>query len=85
MAFGIGFEMPVATVLVIATGMSTREDLAKKRPYVLVSRFYHRPLLTPPDVLSQLLLAIPMWLLFEVGLVAEFVVQQAGEYCRPGT
>lgn len=69
MAFGIGFEMPVATVLLISTGMTTRENLAGKRPYIIVGAFVVGMLLTPPDVISQLLLAIPMWLLFEVGLI----------------
>jgi sec-independent protein translocase protein TatC len=72
-AFGIGFEMPVATVLLIATGMTTREKLSKQRPYVIVGAFVVGMLLTPPDVISQLLLAIPMWLLFEVGLVVSTV------------
>ncbi|MGB1256952.1 MAG: twin-arginine translocase subunit TatC, partial [Thiolinea sp.] len=70
MAFGIGFEMPVATILLISTGMATRESLAKKRPYVIVGAFVVGMLLTPPDVISQLMLAIPMWILFEIGLVA---------------
>jgi sec-independent protein translocase protein TatC len=70
MAFGIGFEMPVATVLLITTGMISRENLAKKRPYVVVVAFIVGMFLTPPDVVSQILLAIPMWLLFEIGLIA---------------
>lgn len=70
MAFGIGFEMPVATVLLITTGMVSRENLAKKRPYVIVVAFIVGMFLTPPDVVSQVLLAIPMWLLFEIGLIA---------------
>ena len=73
LAFGIGFEMPIATILLIATGMSTREDLAKKRPYIIVGAFILGMLLTPPDVISQILLAVPMWLLFEVGLLASMV------------
>lgn len=68
-AFGFGFEMPIATILLITTGMVTAKDLAKKRPYVIVAAFVVGMFLTPPDVLSQLLLAIPMWLLFELGLV----------------
>ncbi|PIE00251.1 MAG: twin-arginine translocase subunit TatC [Thiothrix nivea] len=72
-AFGIGFEMPVATVLLIATGITTREKLAGQRPYVIVGAFVVGMLLTPPDVISQLLLAIPMWLLFEVGLIVSDV------------
>lgn len=70
LAFGIGFEMPVATILLISTGMTTRENLAKKRPYIIVGAFIIGMLLTPPDVISQLMLAIPMWILFEIGLVA---------------
>ncbi|MCL4112249.1 UNVERIFIED_CONTAM: hypothetical protein GTU68_022743 [Idotea baltica] len=69
MAFGFGFEMPIATILLISTGMTTAEDLKKKRPYVIVGAFIMGMLLTPPDVISQIMLAIPMWLLFELGLI----------------
>ena len=69
MAFGFGFEMPIATILLISTGMTTAEDLKKKRPYVIVGAFVVGMLLTPPDVISQIMLAIPMWLLFELGLI----------------
>ena len=69
MAFGLGFEMPIATILLISTGMTTAEDLKKKRPYVIVGAFIAGMLLTPPDVISQIMLAIPMWLLFELGLI----------------
>lgn len=69
MAFGIGFEMPIATILLITTGMTTSEDLKKKRPYVIIGAFIVGMLLTPPDVISQVMLAIPMWLLFELGIV----------------
>ncbi len=83
LAFGIGFEMPVATILLISTGMTTRENLAKKRPYIIVGAFIVGMLLTPPDVISQLMLAIPMWILFEIGLVASVLfakqVSIAGE------
>ena len=67
-AFGIAFEIPIATVLVIKAGMTTRESLAKKRPYIIVMCFIFGMLLTPPDMISQSLLAIPTWLLFEMGL-----------------
>jgi len=67
-AFGIAFEVPVATVLVVATGLTTAEDLAAKRPYFIVAAFVVGMFLTPPDVISQTLLALPMWLLFEVGI-----------------
>jgi sec-independent protein translocase protein TatC len=67
-AFGIAFEVPVATVLLILTGATTAEALAAKRPYIVVGCFVVGMLLTPPDVISQSLLAIPVWLLFEVGI-----------------
>jgi sec-independent protein translocase protein TatC len=67
-AFGFGFEMPIATILVISTGMTTAKKLGRKRPYVVVGAFIVGMLLTPPDVISQVMLAIPMWLLFELGL-----------------
>lgn len=68
-AFGIAFEIPIAVVLMCWTGVTDAESLAKKRPYVIVSAFVIGMLLTPPDVISQTLLAIPMWLLFEVGVL----------------
>jgi len=68
-AFGLAFEVPIATILVVWSGISTAEKLAAKRPYVIVSAFVFGMLLTPPDVISQTLLAIPMWLLFELGLI----------------
>ncbi|PWQ95732.1 twin-arginine translocase subunit TatC [Leucothrix arctica] len=67
-AFGFCFEMPIATILLISTGVTTAEKLATKRPYVIVGAFVVGMVLTPPDVISQILLAIPMWLLFELGL-----------------
>ncbi|MGB5833366.1 MAG: twin-arginine translocase subunit TatC [Thiohalocapsa sp.] len=67
-AFGIAFEIPIATILLVAIGATTPEALAKKRPYVIVGVFVAGMLLTPPDVVSQTLLAIPMWLLFELGI-----------------
>jgi sec-independent protein translocase protein TatC len=67
-AFGLAFEIPIATLLLIWTGVTTPEQLAKKRPYIIVGCFVFGMLLTPPDVISQALLAIPMWLLFEAGV-----------------
>lgn len=67
-AFGVAFEIPIATVLLIWTGAITPQSLAAKRPYVVVTCFVIGMLLTPPDVISQTLLAIPMWLLFEIGI-----------------
>jgi sec-independent protein translocase protein TatC len=68
-AFGIVFEIPIATLLLIWSGATTAKDLAAKRAYVLVGCFVIGMLLTPPDVISQSLLAIPMWLLFELGII----------------
>ncbi|MCO6412848.1 MAG: twin-arginine translocase subunit TatC [Thiogranum sp.] len=67
-AFGIAFEVPVATVLLVWSGAVTPEALRAKRSYIIVAAFVIGMLLTPPDIISQTLLAIPMWLLFEVGV-----------------
>lgn len=68
-AFGVAFEVPVATVLMIYMGVASEQSLAKKRPYIIVAAFVVGMLLTPPDVFSQTLLALPVWLLFEIGLL----------------
>mgnify|MGYP003365012456 CR=1 FL=1 len=68
MAFGVSFEVPIAIILLCWTGVTTPADLRKKRPYVLVGAFVVGMLLTPPDVFSQTLLAIPMYCLFEIGV-----------------
>jgi sec-independent protein translocase protein TatC len=67
-AFGLAFEIPIAVILLIWTGITTPEALASKRRYVIVGCFVIGMLLTPPDVFSQTLLAVPMWMLFEAGL-----------------
>jgi sec-independent protein translocase protein TatC len=67
-AFGIAFEIPIATILLVAMGITTAESLTAKRPYIIVGVFVVGMLLTPPDVISQTLLAIPMWLLYEAGI-----------------
>ncbi|MBS3786436.1 MAG: twin-arginine translocase subunit TatC [Gammaproteobacteria bacterium] len=67
-AFGAAFEVPIATILLVKTGATTRQSLAAKRPYVIVAAFTIGMLLTPPDVISQVLLAVPVWLLFELGI-----------------
>jgi len=69
-AFGITFEIPVATYLLIKAGITTVESLSKKRPYIILACFVIGMLLTPPDIFSQTLLAVPMWMLFEMGLLA---------------
>lgn len=67
-AFGAAFEVPVFTVLLVWTGMATQESLRQKRPYIIVGAFVIGMLLTPPDIISQTLLAVPVWLLFELGV-----------------
>lgn len=68
-AFGLSFEVPVATVLIVMMGITTVDALVRKRPYIIVGSFVLGMLLTPPDVISQSLLAIPIWLLFELGVI----------------
>ncbi|HIF47303.1 twin-arginine translocase subunit TatC [Candidatus Thioglobus sp.] len=68
-AFGIAFEVPIATILLIMFGVTTIEKLKKNRPYIVIGAFVVGMLLTPPDIISQTLIAIPMWLLFEAGLI----------------
>ncbi len=73
-AFGVAFEVPVATVLMVIVGVTDVESLRAKRRYIIVFAFVFGMLLTPPDIISQTLLAIPMWALFEIGL---FVAKRA--------
>lgn len=68
-AFGIAFEIPVATFLLIRAGIVQKETLVKARPYLIILFFVIGMLITPPDIFSQLFLAIPMWMLFEIGLL----------------
>lgn len=67
-AFGLAFEVPIITIILVITKVSTPKSLAAKRPYVIVGAFVVGMLLTPPDVISQTLLAIPIWILYEVGI-----------------
>lgn len=67
-AFGMAFEVPVFTVLLVWTGMATQDGLRQKRPYIIVGAFVIGMLLTPPDIISQTLLAVPVWILFELGV-----------------
>lgn len=78
-AFGLAFQVPVVTLLLIWSGVTHRETLAAKRPYIVVGAFVFGMLLTPPDVISQTLLAIPMWLLFELGLLLARVYPKSSE------
>jgi sec-independent protein translocase protein TatC len=74
LAFGITFEVPIATIILVATGMTTIDQLKKMRAYILVGAFALGMLLTPPDVISQTLLALPMWLLFEIGILMSWIL-----------
>ncbi len=79
-AFGLAFEIPIATVLLCWTGATTPEQLRSKRPYIVVAAFVIGMLLTPPDVISQTMLAIPMLLLFELGLLfSRFYVKKSDD------
>lgn len=68
-AFGMAFEVPIFTILLVWTGITTPASLSEKRPYVIVGAFIVGMFLTPPDAISQTLLAVPIWLLFESGLL----------------
>ncbi|MGZ8190924.1 MAG: twin-arginine translocase subunit TatC [Methylococcaceae bacterium] len=68
-AFGVCFEVPIFTIVLVWTGIVTPKGLAEKRPYIIVGAFVIGMLLTPPDAISQTLLALPMWMLFEIGLL----------------
>ena len=69
LVFGLAFETPIATVLLVATGLTTTAKLGKARPYVFLGAFVIGMLLTPPDVISQTMLAVPVYLLFELGIL----------------
>lgn len=68
-AFGVSFEVPVVTIILVWLGLTSPAGLAEKRPYIIVGAFIIGMFLTPPDVISQTLLAVPIWLLFELGLL----------------
>ena len=68
-AFGIAFEIPIATAIIIKSGIATKESLISARPYLIILFLVIGMLLTPPDIFSQLFLAVPMWLLFEMGIL----------------
>ncbi|MBT8434894.1 MAG: twin-arginine translocase subunit TatC, partial [Gammaproteobacteria bacterium] len=72
--FGLAFEVPIATIILVAIGFTTPDKLAEKRPFVIVGAFVVGMLLTPPDIISQVLLALPIWVLFEGGLIASRII-----------
>ena len=79
LVFGFAFETPVATVLLVMTGLTTTEKLAKARPYVFLGAFIVGMLLTPPDVISQTMLAVPVYLLYELGIFMSRIFRPASE------
>ena len=85
-AFGVAFEVPIATILLVWMGVVEPEKLKAMRPYVIVGAFVVGMFLTPPDVFSQTFLAVPMWLLFEAGVfLSRFFVKRAEEATAPDT
>ena len=79
LVFGLAFETPVATVLLVITGLTTTEKLTKARPYVFLGAFVIGMLLTPPDVISQTMLAVPVYLLYEMGIFMSRLVAKKKE------
>ena len=79
LAFGLAFEVPVATVLLVWAGFTTPQKLGKARPYIFLGAFVIGMLLTPPDVISQTLLAVPVYLLYEVGILMARILVGAPE------
>ena len=79
LAFGLAFEVPIATVLVVWTGLTTPDKLGKARPYVFLGAFVVGMLLTPPDIISQTLLAVPVYLLYEAGIIMARVFSKKPE------
>ena len=79
LAFGLAFEVPVATVLLVWTGLTTIEKLSKARPYVFLGAFVVGMFLTPPDIISQTLLAVPVYLLYECGIIMSRIFSRKPE------
>ena len=83
-AFGIAFEVPIVTLMLVKTGVTTTESLTRKRPYIIVAAFVVGMILTPPDIISQVLLAIPVWLLFELGIfISKFISNERAQTAVP--
>ncbi|WP_028292243.1 twin-arginine translocase subunit TatC [Oceanobacter kriegii] len=78
-AFGIAFEIPVATFLMVLSGITTVQSLGQKRPYIFLGCFVVGMLVTPPDVISQTILALPMYALFEGGVLASRLIRKPAD------
>ena len=84
-AFGVTFEVPVVVIVLVRVGLVSIQKLKEIRPYVIVGAFVIGAIFTPPDVISQVMLAVPLWLLYETGIVlARFVVKSAGAESAAG-
>ncbi|MBK9593824.1 MAG: twin-arginine translocase subunit TatC [Rhodocyclales bacterium] len=86
-AFGVTFEVPVVVIVLVKVGVVSIAKLKEARPYVIVGAFVIGAIFTPPDVISQIMLAVPLWLLYELGIVlARFVEKPEGktDYVPPG-
>ncbi len=82
-AFGLAFEVPIITFLAVMLNISTVDSLSKKRPYIIVFAFILGMILTPPDVISQVLLAVPIWMLFEFGLLLAKLIKKNKGKSKP--
>lgn len=78
-AFGLAFEVPIAVVMAVRFGWVTRQALQEARGYVIVGAFIIGAIFTPPDIISQFMLAVPMWLLYELGIIVSKFTQKATE------
>lgn len=76
-AFGVAFEVPLVTFVLIRSGLTTTESMRQKRPYIILAAFVIGMLLTPPDFISQVLLALPIWLLFEIALILTAILSDS--------
>ncbi|MEC5396757.1 twin-arginine translocase subunit TatC [Uliginosibacterium sp. H1] len=76
LAFGVTFEVPIAVILLVKTGIVTVQKLTEIRPYVIVGAFVIAAVVTPPDVASQIMLAVPMCILYEVGIIVSRLIQR---------
>ena len=83
-AFGVTFEVPVVVIVLVRTGMVSIDKLKQARPYVIVGAFVVGAVFTPPDVLSQVMLAVPLWILYELGIILAGFISKAAEASDDG-
>jgi sec-independent protein translocase protein TatC len=86
LAFGVTFEVPVAVVILVRMGLVSVKTLKEIRPYIIVGAFVVGAIFTPPDVVSQVMLAVPLWILYELGIfVSQWITKPAPEESQSGT